>query len=87
LRPKASALANDVITPAQKALVEAFVPPMVVDDQGVDLYLGSREIQVRVFPGHAGGDSIVLIPDAKIAFTGDLFWRHGNAQDVIGFRD
>ena len=26
-------------------------------------------------PGHTGGDSVVLIPDAKVAFVGDLFWR------------
>ena len=25
-------------------------------------------------PGHTGGDSVVLIPDAKVAFAGDLFW-------------
>jgi glyoxylase-like metal-dependent hydrolase (beta-lactamase superfamily II) len=31
---------------------------------------------VRSFAGHTGGDSIVLIPDAKVAFLGDLFWRH-----------
>jgi cyclase len=72
----AAAAANDVITPAQRALVEAFVPPTVVYDQALDLYLGSREIHVRGFPGHTGGDSIIMIPDAKIAFTGDLFWRH-----------
>jgi glyoxylase-like metal-dependent hydrolase (beta-lactamase superfamily II) len=64
------------ITPELKALTEAVVAPMVVYDQGVDLYLGSREIQVRSFLGHTGGDSIVLIPDAKIIFAGDLLWRN-----------
>jgi glyoxylase-like metal-dependent hydrolase (beta-lactamase superfamily II) len=42
----------------------------------VDLYLGAREIRVRGFPGHTGGDSVVLIPDAKVVFAGDLFWRN-----------
>jgi cyclase len=41
----------------------------------VDLYLGARQIQVRSFPGHTGGDSVVLIPGAKTVFGGDLFWN------------
>jgi cyclase len=41
----------------------------------VDLDLGSRTIRVQSFPGHTGGDSVVLIPDAKVVFAGDLFWR------------
>src|SRR5712692_10393219 len=35
-----------------------------------------REVQVRSFPGHTGGDSVVLIPDAKIVFCGDLWFRN-----------
>jgi glyoxylase-like metal-dependent hydrolase (beta-lactamase superfamily II) len=31
---------------------------------------------VRVLPGHTGGDSVVVIPDANVVFTGDLFWNH-----------
>src|ERR1700730_8776736 len=61
------------IKPQQKAFIEALVPPTVTYDQSVDLYLGSREIRVRAFPGHTGGDSAVLIPDAKVVFAGDLF--------------
>jgi cyclase len=64
------------ITPELKAMTEAIVAPMVVYDQGLDLYLGSREIQISSFPGHTGGDSIVLIPDSKIVFAGDLVWRN-----------
>lgn len=62
------------IKPEQKALIEGFVPPMMVYEEGVDLYLGSRAIQVRSFPGHTGWDSVVLIPDTKTVFAGDLFW-------------
>jgi cyclase len=64
------------ITPPHKAFIEALRPPTVTYDQDVDLYLGSREIHVRSFPGHTGGDSVVTIPDAKVVFTGDLFWRN-----------
>lgn len=63
------------IRPQQKAFIEALLPPTVTYDQPVDLHLGSREIRLRSFPGHTGSDSVVLLPDAKVVFAGDLFWR------------
>ncbi len=68
---------GDKIKPDVKARVESLKLPDVVYDQGVDLYLGSRKIEVRSYPGHTGGDSIVYIHDAGVMFCGDLFWnRH-----------
>jgi cyclase len=64
------------ITPAQKASVEGLTGPQVAYDGALDLYLGARRIDVRYFPGHTGGDSVVLIEDANVVFCGDLFWRH-----------
>jgi cyclase len=64
------------IKPEQRKMVEALGSPDAVYDTGVTLFLGSRRIDVRVFPGHTGGDSVVFIPDANIVFTGDLFWRN-----------
>jgi glyoxylase-like metal-dependent hydrolase (beta-lactamase superfamily II) len=69
-------------TQEQRAAVEAIVPPTLVYEHGIDLYLGSRLIQVRSFPGHAGGDSVVFVPDAHVVFTGDLFWRHSLPNTV-----
>jgi cyclase len=43
----------------------------------LDLHLGSRLVRVRWMPGHTGGDSVVTIPDARVVFTGDLFWHRG----------
>ena len=63
------------ITPEQKTLTEGFVAPTVGYEQGMNLYLGSRQIQVRSLPGHTGGDSIVVIPDAKVVFGGDLLFH------------
>jgi cyclase len=66
------------IKPENKAMVEGFIAPEVVYETGVTLYLGSREIRVRVFPGHSGGDSVVMISDPAendVVFCGDLFWR------------
>jgi cyclase len=63
------------IKPEQKAFIERIAAPTLGYEQAVDLDLGDREIQVRSFPGHTGGDSVVLIPDARTGFAGDLFWR------------
>ena len=64
------------LTPELKALTEAVVAPMVVYETDMNLYLGTRRIQVRSLPGHTGGDSVVFIPDAKVVFAGDLVWRN-----------
>jgi glyoxylase-like metal-dependent hydrolase (beta-lactamase superfamily II) len=77
-----AAAAHDVVPPELRAMVEAFVPPSVVYDRGVDLRIGERVVRVRSFPGHTGGDSVVLIPDAHVVFTGDLLWRH-NVPNLV----
>ncbi|HEV2387598.1 MAG TPA: MBL fold metallo-hydrolase [Candidatus Acidoferrales bacterium] len=65
------------ITAEQRAGVEGMVLPSVVYGQGADLYLGKRKLVVRHLLGHTGSDSIVVVPDANVVFTGDLLWtRH-----------
>jgi cyclase len=64
------------ITPQQKEMVESLGLPTVTYKDGVDLYLGKRQLVVRSLPGHTGGDSVVFIPDADVVFCGDLFWKH-----------
>jgi len=66
---------SDDFRPRYKSFIDALLPPTVTYDQAVDVFLGSREIRVRSLPGHTGGDSIVLIPDAGVVFAGDLFWH------------
>jgi cyclase len=66
---------GDKIKPEVKARVESLKLPDVVYDRGVDLYLGSRKLEVRSYPGHTGGDSIVYVHDAGVVFCGDLFWK------------
>lgn len=70
------------IPPAMKALVEGIAPPAAGYEQAIDLSLGARVVQVRAFPGHTGGDSIVVVPDARVVFTGDLFWRQASPNTV-----
>jgi glyoxylase-like metal-dependent hydrolase (beta-lactamase superfamily II) len=66
---------GDAIKPQQKTFIDTLLPPAVVYEQPVDLYLGSRLIRILPFPGHTGGDSVVIVDDAKVIFTGDLLWR------------
>ena len=62
--------------PEDKALVESLTLPTVTYKEGMTLWLGDRKVIVKVVQGHTGGDSIVVVPDAKVVFTGDLFWDH-----------
>jgi glyoxylase-like metal-dependent hydrolase (beta-lactamase superfamily II) len=58
-----------------KARVQSLTLPDLVYDDRVDLYLGKRTVEVRHYPGHTGGDSIVIVPDAKVVICGDLLWK------------
>src|SRR5215468_5005103 len=62
--------------PEDKARVEALALPDEVYSDALDIYLGSRLIQVRYMLGHTGGDSVVIVPDANVVFGGDLIWQH-----------
>ena len=62
--------------PEDKARVEALALPDMVYSDAIDLYLGTRLVQVRYMPGHTGGDSVVFVPDANVVFAGDLVWQH-----------
>ncbi|MGC1485858.1 MAG: MBL fold metallo-hydrolase [Candidatus Acidiferrum sp.] len=75
------------IKPEQKTWVGGLIAPSVVYDDGVEIFLGSRKIVVRYFPGHTGGDSVVTIPDAQVVFTGDLFWRKTLPNLIDGTTD
>src|SRR5215472_6302206 len=63
------------ITAEKQARVRSIALPNVVHDNRVDLFLGSRRIIVRYYPGHTGGDSVVSIPDAHVVFCGDMLWK------------
>jgi cyclase len=76
LRMLTAAAGNGVVNPELRARMEGFAAPTVVFEDAATLYLGSREIRIRSLPGHTGSDSVVLVPDAKVMFTGDLFWQH-----------
>ena len=67
---------DDKITAEQRSSVDALRLPDVTYTQGVTLYLGgSREVLLRAFPGHTGGDTVVYDPESNVVFCGDLFWN------------
>jgi cyclase len=61
--------------PEDKQRVESLVLPDEVYSDAVDIYLGTRLIQVRYMLGHTGGDSVIVVPDANVVFGGDLVWQ------------
>jgi glyoxylase-like metal-dependent hydrolase (beta-lactamase superfamily II) len=63
------------VTPEKKARVQSLTLPTVVHDGHMELYLGSRRIDVHYYPGHTGGDSVVSIPDVHVVFCGDMLWK------------
>jgi cyclase len=67
---------GDKPKPEDQAMVAGLTLPTVTYKDGVTLWLGDREIIVKVVQGHTGGDSVVIVPDAKVVFTGDIFWNH-----------
>ena len=49
--------------------------PDLVTESPITVWLGSRRVDIRPAEGHTGGDLVVGVPDAKVLFCGDLFWR------------
>lgn len=81
-------------TAKQQQFVATLGLPTVTYQGGITIWLGDRRIEVRMLPGHTGGDSAVIIPDADVVFTGDLFWNHtlpnlidANTADQIATND
>ena len=66
---------GNAIKPEDKARVQSLKLADVVYDDQVDLFLGSRRLEVRFYPGHTGGDTVVSIPDGHVVFCGDLLWK------------
>ena len=84
IHPENLRLLGDNPKPELTKLIQSFVAPTVSYTDAVDLYLGSRVVQVRSFPGHTGGDSVVIVPDAKAVFGGDLLWKNVTPNTIDG---
>ncbi len=62
--------------PAVRAALDALALPDLVSTDRVEVFLGERRLDVMFREGHTGSDAIVVVPDAHVVFTGDLFWNH-----------
>lgn len=60
--------------PEIRKTINALNSPSMLFESAMTIYLGSREVQLRPYPGHTGSDTVVFVPDAKVAFAGDLVW-------------
>ncbi|HEX5352970.1 MAG TPA: MBL fold metallo-hydrolase [Rhodanobacteraceae bacterium] len=63
-------------TAKQKQFVATLGLPSLTYKHDITIWLGNRKAIVRTLEGHTGGDSSVIIPDARVVFTGDIFWNH-----------
>ncbi|HEX5961684.1 MAG TPA: MBL fold metallo-hydrolase [Rhodanobacteraceae bacterium] len=63
-------------TKQQLRFVATLGLPQVTYTHGITIWLGNRKVIVRTLEGHTGSDSSVIIPDAGVVFTGDIFWNH-----------
>jgi glyoxylase-like metal-dependent hydrolase (beta-lactamase superfamily II) len=63
------------VKPEEKTMLAGLTLPDITYRDGVKLWPGDDRVEVRVRPGHTGGDSIVVIPQADVVFAGDLFWN------------
>jgi cyclase len=68
-------LFGDRITPELRARIEALPLPDLTTDKDLIVWLGTRKVMVQTVLGHTGGDLAILVPDARVLFTGDLLWR------------
>jgi len=59
----------------ERALVATIPSPDLLVDQRLTIRLGGRRLELEAAPGHTGGDLIVVVPDARVIFCGDLIWR------------
>jgi glyoxylase-like metal-dependent hydrolase (beta-lactamase superfamily II) len=84
LKPENPHLFGDRLTPAEQALIASLPEPDVTTTGALTLWLGSRRVEVVAYPGHTGGDLVVEVPDAKVVFCGDLFWRRTSPNIIDG---
>jgi glyoxylase-like metal-dependent hydrolase (beta-lactamase superfamily II) len=66
---------GDKIKPEEKTFIEHQLGSEVAYDSELSLFLEKRRVDIKFFPGHTLGDSIVSIPDAGVVFCGNRFWR------------
>lgn len=64
------------LTPALRERIAQLPPPQVRVQAAHALHLGGgRQLLLRHWPGHTGGDLVIQVSDAPVRFLGDLLWQ------------
>lgn len=61
--------------PALREMVDALVAPELLFDEKLSIFLGKLEVRLLSLPGHTGSDTVVMVPQARTVFAGDLVWN------------
>jgi glyoxylase-like metal-dependent hydrolase (beta-lactamase superfamily II) len=65
--------AADIRMEAAELAGAGIVEPDLTFEEGLTVRLGKREVRIAFFgKGNTEGDTVVLVPDSKVAITGDL---------------
>lgn len=64
------------LTPALRERIGQLPEPQLLVQAAMSLDLGGgRQLLLRHWPGHTGGDLVVQVSDAPVRFLGDLLWQ------------
>ncbi len=61
--------------------------PQVAYSGYAQIMLGGKEVQLREFRGHTRGDTVVLIPSARVAVAGDLVATPDTIPAIVNYGD
>ena len=61
--------------------------PQVAYSGYSQLVLGGKEVQLREVRGHTRGDTVVLIPSARVAIAGDLVTTPDTIPTIVNYGD
>lgn len=75
VRARAAPELRNERTPAETTARARVRLPDVTYRDAATVWLGTRRIDLLARPGHTGSDSIVVVPDARVVFAGDLVGR------------
>lgn len=62
------------------------VPPVAYTGSSL-IVLGGKEVQLREFRGHTRGDTVVLIPSARVVVAGDLVATPDTIPPIVNYGD
>jgi len=74
IRPENLRMFGNGSDPMAQRIAQLPLPDLVTESP-ITIWLGARRVDIRPAEGHTGGDLVVGVPDAKVLFCGDLFWR------------